>query len=670
LGAVLGLQLLAGHAQISLLSLLALTAYAVVTLLTEAPSHAARTTITWLAALALGIVIGLPQLLPALRLGLQSQRAGGLEGSFFTSYSFHPLLLATYVSPYLLGNPYPDGSIELMVYQGLLPLGLASVALWRARRVRAWGFLAVGLMGLLLAFGQWNPIYRYLRLVPLLNLFRVPARYLCWTGLALSVLAALGFDLLRAHHKSDGRHPLGLLALWALGVAGALILLLPNLDDVDALVQNWKWLPALFGLTMASTLILARRLRPQMWALLALSGLLVDLFALGAVLNLTYNATRPSAEVVQAPGSLSVLRQDDTLYRVYTKEEIIPAESVMVPSYYPNIALTYGVSSANVYLPLVPQDYVNYLAELDAFHLNLLNVRYYAIPQLLPVDEARELYDVENPFSALPVNTWLSLPLVPVTTLEIESYLSHSVALPDGELVAEIVLADASNRQVTIPLRAGVESAEWAYERSDVRVSIAHEMPPVASTWPARSGFPAEEHPGHTYLARAVLDQTFVAEAVLLRLHRSEAFVRVERIRMLGPAGEESLVDHLLGRGDHRIVYRSEDVLIYRNEDAFPRAYTVSESQVRRHAGGLEILPGLAAEAVGPVIVEHYGDLSVSLRAEMETSGYLILADLHYPGWRAEVDSASTSILRAEGIFRAIALPPGSHRVHFTYGPF
>ena len=269
----------------------------------------------------------------------------------------------------------------------------------------------------------------------------------------------------------------------------------------------------------------------------------------------------------------------------------------------------------------------------------------------------------------MPVNDWLDVPVTPATRLVIESYLSHSVDLPDGTLAAEFLVRGANGHEWTLPLTVGEGTAEWAYDREDVRAQIAHSRPQVASTFTARSGFPPEEHPGYTYRASYALPEGTRVAAVQLRLHLPEAFVRVERVRLVAPDGSEVLLAHLLGRGDHQIVYRSEDVLIYRNEDAWPRAYLAPRERGVLRADGLHLDSALRAADLAPVSIERYEPDRVVLRTEGAPSGYLVLADLAYPGWRARMDGAPAPILTVDGVFRGVEVPAGEHVIEFRYLP-
>jgi hypothetical protein len=55
--------------------------------------------------------------------------------------------------------------------------------------------------------------------------------------------------------------------------------------------------------------------------------------------------------------------------------------------------------------------------------------------------------------------------------------------------------------------------------------------------------------------------------------------------------------------------------------------------------------------------------------AEAGEDGFLLLADMFYPGWHAQVDGVPTPIYRANVSLRGIALPKGQHTVRFWYEP-
>jgi hypothetical protein len=71
----------------------------------------------------------------------------------------------------------------------------------------------------------------------------------------------------------------------------------------------------------------------------------------------------------------------------------------------------------------------------------------------------------------------------------------------------------------------------------------------------------------------------------------------------------------------------------------------------------------------GDATINLYQNNKVQIDARLNESGILVLADAFYPGWRVFVDGNERNILRANYLFRGVALEPGHHRVEFDYDP-
>ncbi|GDY00887.1 hypothetical protein LBMAG49_02160 [Planctomycetota bacterium] len=80
-------------------------------------------------------------------------------------------------------------------------------------------------------------------------------------------------------------------------------------------------------------------------------------------------------------------------------------------------------------------------------------------------------------------------------------------------------------------------------------------------------------------------------------------------------------------------------------------------------------LPATSASEASPatVMIVRHEDERVELRVQNAADGYLRLADAYDAGWRALLDGAPTKIYLADHYLRAVYLPPGDHRIVFTF---
>lgn len=117
-----------------------------------------------------------------------------------------------------------------------------------------------------------------------------------------------------------------------------------------------------------------------------------------------------------------------------------------------------------------------------------------------------------------------------------------------------------------------------------------------------------------------------------------------------------------------RVVYAAEH--IPDDERAIGRLldedFPLADVAVTAEPLDLPVLPEVPGH---PAEVVDYQDTRVEVAASVSRPGLLILADLFYPGWRAELDGRPVEILRVNHVLRGIALLPGEHRVVFRFAP-
>jgi uncharacterized membrane protein YfhO len=84
----------------------------------------------------------------------------------------------------------------------------------------------------------------------------------------------------------------------------------------------------------------------------------------------------------------------------------------------------------------------------------------------------------------------------------------------------------------------------------------------------------------------------------------------------------------------------------------------------------LENVASASERAPGTARILSYRNTEVVIEAQSPAGGYVVLNDVWFPWWMAEVDGRKVPLLRANVIFRAVEVPPGRHTVRMTFRPF
>lgn len=672
--------------------------------------------VTLSALLAAGLAA--VQLLPTAELTRFSNRSGGLPYLEAMSFSLRPNILARALLPGYSGQPLFS---EYIGYVGIAALVLALAGIWARRR--DWQAAGLGLLaglGVFLALGGFNPVYWVLvRVVPGFDLFRAPARWLVLFAFGTAALAAIGLDAL-ASRAERGKARMRA-ALWPapliIALAG-LSFLAPIVPDriADASAPSGTEL-AVWAATLAGTLALVWWLLggsepAHRWAPAALAALVgVELFVASRELPFNdlsapqaWTSQRPALSTLLAASAGEVpparflslsdiefdpgdLREIQAIYGPYLTESglydlIVASKQKEILA--PNLPLAWGIPSMDGFdggiLPL--RDYTRftglylppgtwspdgrlreYLEDVPGLvWLRLTNTRWIITDKVADVWIGDVYYDLQFPArragspgeeSQAPVEAY---PLHPfeTTTVGVAGYLEGAGSLPEGTQVGALALFVEGNAHPLVqPLLAGQHLAEGS---PDSRAVALIEWPRAVRAERVEIAIA----PGFT--------GTLVVQGVSLIDGRSGAFVPTTLS-----------ANHAL-----RLAH-SGDVKIYEYREVLPRAYLACAPRVV--ASDEEAFARLADDPGRPVVVDSqpqpttcdparpgqaaittYAPERVAVQVESEGEGvYLILSDAMYPGWEARLDGQRVEVLRANGLFRAVSVPPGAHEVVFVY---
>src|SRR5262249_9408037 len=206
-------------------------------------------------------------------------------------------------------------------------------------------------------------------------------------------------------------------------------------------------------------------------------------------------------------------------------------------------------------------------------------------------------------------------------------------------------------------------------------------FPATAASWGLRYGFD--------------VDMTGLAPREIVQLHQllwaTEGTPGLLRLLRLGSVSHvvtlhDAAPEGLEPAGQFPDVL-ADPVRLWRVPDPLPRILLVGGARVAAPLEALALIANGDADPRREVVVSEGQDVVAAvdfqgsarfveerpgfLKAEAEAShaGYLVILDAFARGWRATMDGRDVPVLRANGVFRAIALPPGRHEIVCRYVP-
>ncbi len=401
-GLALGLQFLAGHAQIAWYTVLLGGFWVSFWSFVQADSGkriqgTLRGWTKYIGAGLLGLTISAIQIIPTLEYMLQSQRVGEYGYEQAMTYSFWPWRFLTFIAPGIFGSPasgdyWGYGNYwEDAVYLGLIPIILAIGLLFKSiinkesksppevkNKNKRQLVLFLGLVifiSIILALGKNTVIFPYLyRNIPTFDLFQAPSRFLIWAEISLAILAGIAIDKLK---RPQGR------ALYWTRLAGAGCFAI-----VASSVGAWIFAGNINSTFITATLqagitglifTVALLLMPEdnlstkriIWNYLIILMVSVDLIVVGWMINpgiktefykVSYAGARESRLFMPAK-----IEYDLKFKHFFTFDSFYPEEDWegLYDYHLPNINMLQRIEMVNNFDPIVPARYQIWMEEIN-----------------------------------------------------------------------------------------------------------------------------------------------------------------------------------------------------------------------------------------------------------------------------------------------------------------
>jgi len=617
---------------------------------------------------AIAGLIAAAQLLPTVELSRYSMRSGGLPWREAVSFSVRPWdLLRALIPPYFAPPLLP----EAVAYIGLVGMALAAWGAWRvlrtvrlsspqARQEYGLALILLAGVGLFCALGGYNPLYLVaVRLgVPGFVHFRVPARFLALYVLPAALLAGIGFESLFVTTETQRTQRKPAKNLRALRVS---VLKLAPLALTVLIGAELLWAAEQMPHAGATAPRAYTDLRPATAHLVA--------------------AAREDTEHSLPPGRF--LSITPTLFEAGDEADIDAVYRATL-SAGARWAYQVAVKQREVLAPNLPLAFE--VPAVDGYDGGLLPLRHYVAFSRLFLPEGTLDGRLRENLTTIPEARWLSL-------LGVRFLMTDKT----GDAWIDGVFYD---RQFQPHLNAGETltlawlPADFAADGLGWLYTGAGEVQITFTDGSTRT-YPLSHQATAAGAYRLLLGDARSLAALTVR-------ATVDGLTLSGA----SLIDGRTGAfyplvlSDHFRLVHSGDVKIYENLHVLPRASLVQTVQcvdsdeaalaamrapgfdpstqavVTSCAMDSEALKRELPEATpGSATVVAYAPERVVVDVETHVPSWLMLTDVWFPGWHADVQplvhdagmAAHRDVLRTNLLFRGVRVDPGAWRITFTY---
>jgi hypothetical protein len=303
-------------------------------------------------------------------------------------------------------------------------------------------------------------------------------------------------------------------------------------------------------------------------------------------------------------------------------------------------------------------------------------------------------------------------------TLAFVTTLGNSAGIKDRTAIAHAEIHTTDGQIITRDILAGIDTSEWAYDRNDVRSVILHSRAPIFDSSP---GDEENSFYAHRYMAAIPLGGEYVINRVSIKKVPNMAPLKVWKASVHNSKTKKSFalsteglpdtadrpdtenqqektnkIKQLLSTERWKEAHRTSDTVVFRNERALPRAWLVGEVKAvdaeeafktitgeinsdfdpRRtalieadvkssyhlsHIPGGEVSPNAVAK------ITSYEPNRLKIDTEAERPSFLIVSEVNYPGWKAQIDGVEVPIYQTNYLLRGVALPAGKHTIVMEY---